>query len=269
MVWQANLFGRSTLNLVLRRELAAAYDALDREVKIVGEIQRSLLPRTLPVIPGVRLAAHYQTSRRAGGDYYDVFALPDGRWGLIIADVSGHGTPAAVMMAVTHAIAHSYPGPAMPPASVLAHLNSKLAAHYTADNGTFVTAFYAVIDPARGEMVYARAGHNPPRLHSGGTLRALDAVGALPLGIDPGQVFEEARLDLRPGDHLLLYTDGVTEAAGPGGDLFGEARLDGLLRQGHGSSEAAVAAIVAALAAHSGPRPPEDDQTLLAAWVGS
>ena len=93
-VWRMNLFGRATHNLVLRKELAAAYEALDRELQVVGAIQRSLLPAELPTIATLDLAAHYRTSERAGGDYYDLFPLADDRWGMFIADVSGHGTPA-------------------------------------------------------------------------------------------------------------------------------------------------------------------------------
>src|SRR5262245_19363179 len=94
MVWMSNLFGRAAHNLVLADEVREAYDAVDRELKMVADIQRSLLPSKLPEIPTMHLAAHYQTARRAGGDYYDFFALPDGKWSIMIADVSGHGTPA-------------------------------------------------------------------------------------------------------------------------------------------------------------------------------
>ncbi len=93
--------------------------------KLYADIQRSLLPKTIPTIPGLGLAAHYQTSQWAGGDYYDFFPLTDGRWGIMIADVSGHGTPAAVMMAITHSIAHAYPGPPDPPAAMLEHVNQR------------------------------------------------------------------------------------------------------------------------------------------------
>src|SRR5207253_1299364 len=103
-VWLSNLFGRATHNLVLAEELRQAYEAVDRELVAVADIQRSLLPAKLPKIPTMDLAAHYQTSRRAGGDYYDFFPLAEGKWGIIVADVSGHGTPAAVLMAITHCI---------------------------------------------------------------------------------------------------------------------------------------------------------------------
>ena len=110
MHWHAGLFGRGTTNLVLRNQLTATMASLDRELQAVGEIQRSLLPSKLPCIPGFDLAADYATSARAGGDYYDFFPLPRGGWGMFIADVAGHGTPAAVLMAITHAIAHAEPG---------------------------------------------------------------------------------------------------------------------------------------------------------------
>ena len=108
LVLTANLFGRATHNLVLSDEVKRAYEAVDRELKVVSDIQLSLLPERLPHIPTLEIAAHYQTSQRAGGDYYDFFKLPEGRWGILIADVSGHGTPAAVLMAVTHSIAHTF-----------------------------------------------------------------------------------------------------------------------------------------------------------------
>ena len=114
-VWMSNLFGRATHGLRLAQELKQAYAIVERELRIVADIQRSLLPKTIPAIPGLGLAAHYQTSHWAGGDYYDFFPLTDGRWGIMIADVSGHGTPAAVMMAITHSIAHAYPGTPDPP----------------------------------------------------------------------------------------------------------------------------------------------------------
>ena len=151
-VWLSNLFGRATHNLVLSEEVRRAYSDVDRELKIVGEIQRSLLPAELPQIPTLELAAYYHTSRRAGGDYYDLFPLPEGRWGIFLGDVSGHGTPAAVLMAVTHTIAHTYPGPPTPPGKMLEHLNYHLATRYTATSDSFVTAFYAVYDPATSRI---------------------------------------------------------------------------------------------------------------------
>src|SRR5262249_32899052 len=149
-----------------------------------------LLPSELPKIDGFELSAHYETSARAGGDYYDFFPLAGNRWGLFIADVSGHGTPAAVLMAITHAIAHSQPGTHAPPRALLEYLNDQLAKADTRD-GTFVPAFYAVLDPQDRTLSYARAGHNPPRLVRRGDVLSLDKAGALPLGLFEGQRYEE------------------------------------------------------------------------------
>src|SRR4030095_14229869 len=162
--WQGGLFGRGTQNLVLRNDLTKALGALDRELQAVGEIQRSLLPQDLPQIPGYEIATYYQTSRRAGGDYYDFFPLPGGWWGVFIADVSGHGAGAAVLMAITHSIVHSYPGPPAPAATMLEFVNRKLADRYTGELGSFVTAFYGIYDPAQRRLSYSSAGHPPPRL---------------------------------------------------------------------------------------------------------
>src|SRR5258706_5470216 len=114
-VWMSNLFGRATHNLVLSEQVKRAYDAVDRELKVVADIQRSLLPTTLPRIPTLDLACHYQTSTRAGGGYDDFFELHFGRWGMLIADVSGHGTPAAVIMAGAAPYPPMPPGPPPPP----------------------------------------------------------------------------------------------------------------------------------------------------------
>ncbi len=266
--WQAGLFGRGTTNLVLRNQLATALGSLDRELQTVGEIQRSLLPEKLPDIPGFELATYYNTSARAGGDYYDFFPLHDGAWGIFIADVSGHGTPAAVLMAITHAIAHSQPGTHTPPPKLLEHLNQQLVRSYTR-NGTFVTAFYAVLDPARRTLRYSVAGHNPPRLVRGKIIDSLGQGAGLPLGIEAVQTYGDATVCFNPGDLLLLYTDGITETMAPRENnsraLFGVERLDRLLKSGHShSAQATLDQIRDELAAFSQNAPPMDDQTLIA-----
>jgi sigma-B regulation protein RsbU (phosphoserine phosphatase) len=265
--WQGGLFGRGTQNLVLRNELAATLRRLDAELQAVGEIQRSLLPESLPHIPGFELAADYQTSARAGGDYYDFFPLPNGQWGILVADVSGHGTPAAVLMAITHAIAHTQPGTHTPPSQMLQHLNHHLVQTYTRW-GTFVTAFYAVLDPATRTLTYSRAGHNPPRLLRDGQVRSLDAVGTLPMGITQENEYEQAVVTLDPGDLLVLYTDGITEAMRPGRsgkDLFETTRLDATLLACGGASPAeCVRRVREAVDAFTGNSPATDDRTMIA-----
>lgn len=265
--WRGNLFGRATHNLVLRHELSRALDSLDRELKVVGEMQRNLLPEELPPIPGLSLAAHYQTSQRAGGDYYDLFPLAGGRWGLFIADVSGHGTPAAVVMAITHALAHAHPGEPSPPSAVLGYLNAKLCATYTARTSSFVTAFYAVYDPATRVLEYSAAGHPPPRVARDSGCIPLDGVRGLPLGIDPDENYESARFTLNLDDVLMLYTDGITEAMNPERQLFGFGRLDDAVCSCTKDAGSAIADLLAAVETFTDGRPADDDRTLLAAKV--
>jgi sigma-B regulation protein RsbU (phosphoserine phosphatase) len=268
-VWLSNLFGRATHNLVLAEELKKAYDDLDREMRGVGNIQRSLLPAKLPKISGLDLASFYQPSRRAGGDYYDFFLLPEGKWGILIADVSGHGTPAAVMMAITHVIAHNYPGPATPPGQLLRYVNDQLATRYTSDAETFVTAFYGIYDPQRKELIYASAGHNPPRLKrcADGSLSVLDGVAGLPLGIFPSQDYPERVCTLQTGDQILFYTDGITEAHNPAGEMFGTARLDRELENCSLQARSLLDAVLHAVEAFTAGHPADDDRTLIVARV--
>jgi len=287
-VWMANLFGRATHNLVLSNDLKRAgdevrraYDVVDRELQSVAEIQRSLLPSTLPDIPTLDVAAHYQTSRRAGGDYYDFFPLPpsdgsvalgaDHPWGILVADVSGHGTPAAVLMAVTHSIAHTLVGPPMPPSRLLAFINHHLTARYTTESGHFVTAFYGVYDPSTRTLTYSTAGHNPPRVRRAGSDQVcpIDGRASLPLGIDPEESFCDASRRLEPGDVLLLYTDGITEARNPAGEMFGTDRLDQILLEAECGSGARdlLASVLNELRRFTDGRPAGDDRTLLALRV--
>ena len=268
-VWLSNLFGRATQNLVLAEELRKAYTLVERELKIVADIQRSLLPKTMPAIPGLGLAAYYETSQWAGGDYYDFFALPDGRWGILIADVSGHGTPAAVMMAILHSLAHTLPGPPDPPSKLFQHVNQHFATRYTSEGEAFVTAFYGIFDPASRTLTYASAGHNPPRLKrcEDGSVLALDVVGNIPLGLFPDQEYAQATLRLRPGDQIVFYTDGITEASNPAGRMFGAERLDEALENCHLDAQGLIETVLTALKEFTGGVPPSDDQTLVVAKV--
>lgn len=269
MHWHSSLFGRGTQNLVLRNQLADALKTLDSELQVVGEIQRTLLPDKLPDVPGYDFASHYATSSRAGGDYYDFFPLEEGKLGLFIADVSGHGTPAAVLMAITHALAHSKPGSHIPPGELLEHLNVRLTRSYLRA-GMFVTAFYGILDPATRTFTYARAGHNPPRLIRDGQVIALDAIGSLPMGVLEDETFSDATITLQQGDLLLLYTDGITEAMQPAGsdgrrELFGQARLDDvLIRTACKSAEDCVTTLRRAVGDFVQYTPLMDDQTLIA-----
>jgi sigma-B regulation protein RsbU (phosphoserine phosphatase) len=265
----STLFGRATHNLVLRNDVEQAYGIVERELRVVADIQRSLLPQKLPRIPNLELAAYYRTSRWAGGDYYDFFPLPEGRWGILIADVSGHGTPAAVLMAITHSLAHSLPGPADPPADLLGYVNRKLFDHYTASNEVFVTAFYGVYDPTRRTLTYSSAGHNPPRLKRCGerAVQSFEEVGGPPLGLMDELDYEQTTLTLLPGDILAFYTDGITEAMDAHNAQFGVGRLDRELSHCGVEPAEIISAVVKSVDDFTGGQPPVDDQTLLVARV--
>ena len=268
--WVSNLFGRATQALVLSQELRTAYDAADREMRTIAGIQRGLLPQEVPDVPGLSLAAYYETSARAGGDYYDFFELPDGRWGLLIADVSGHGAAAAVVMAITRSIAHLFPCQSPDPGDLLAFCNQQLATQYTNHFEAFVTAFYAIFDPATKTLKYATAGHNPPRVWKCRQRRCieLDEGGNLPLGLLPDLEYPLATVSLEQGDRLVMYTDGIVEAASPDGSLFGTTRLDLLLGGAcHLHPQGTVDAIIAAVNGFTHGAGAEDDRTMIVAMV--
>jgi len=267
--WMSNLFGRATHNLVLSEQLRQAYEAVDRELQIVADIQRSLLPVHLPQTPTLEIAAHYQTSRRAGGDYYDFFPLPDGRWGILVADVAGHGTPAAVMMAVTHSIAHTHHEPPEPPSKLLNFLNRHLAARYTSGTGTFVTAFYGIYDPGTRSITYANAGHPPPRHRRAGAIvpGSLQGQASLPLGVEIAEHYFDCIQRFNAGDAIIFYTDGITEARSPSGQMFGFERLDQVLLCGDTTARQILRRTIAAVEEFTGGAPPGDDRTLLVAAV--
>ncbi|HVJ87910.1 MAG TPA: PP2C family protein-serine/threonine phosphatase [Caulifigura sp.] len=268
--WISNLFGRATHNLVLKEQIKEAYESIDRELKVVGKIQRSLLPRETPQVATLDLAAHYRTSTRAGGDYYDFFPLPDNKWGIMVADVSGHGTPAAVMMAITHSIAHLYPNDAGRPGEMLEFVNRHLAGRYTTGIEAFVTAFYGIYDPASHQLRFASAGHNPPRLWKcrDQVASAIEGAASLPLGISEDVEYHDQTITLSPGDRVVFYTDGIVEATGPDGDMFRTERVDECLRQSCRQSAAEIRdRVLARLEEFTGGAPPIDDQTIVVASV--
>jgi sigma-B regulation protein RsbU (phosphoserine phosphatase) len=267
LVWMSNLFGRATQSSLLSKRLQTASEQANHEIQIVARMQRSLLPEKLPDIPTVDMAVHYQTSSKAGGDYYDVLQLPKGRWGFLMADVSGHGVPAAVLMAITHSLTKTYTGNPWPPGLLLSYLNKHLAAHYTRSFGTFVTACYAIYDPDHGTLTYANAGHPPPRLIrcSDGTRQVLEGRQRLPLGILEQEVYPEDTVSLVPNDQVIFYTDGITEAVDGQNERYGTDRLDQVLSSCPTEAGAMVRAVLADIERFTQGTPANDDRTLLVA----
>jgi sigma-B regulation protein RsbU (phosphoserine phosphatase) len=264
LLLNANLLGRTVNNLVLTQQLQEAYRALDHEKEQVGRMQRHLLPAELPCIEGLELGASYLTCSRAGGDYYDVLPLPDDQWGLFMADVSGHGTPAAVVMAMMHTLMHAFPGAPTQPVHALSHINRHLLS--VAPEGMFATAFYGVYDPHHRRVRYSSAGHPPPRWRSGnGCIRDVEGTAGLPLGVLDDDSWTERELALVPGDTLLLYTDGILEGTNAVGESFGRPRLDDALRLAPVRASTLVQHIERHYKAFCNGAADMDDRTLLAA----
>lgn len=271
---QTNLIGGTVRNVIANRRLQDAEAAMSREMQRIAAIQRRLLPQPLPEIPGAGLGAAFGTFDTAGGDLYAVREVSvQGSdhpwWLLVVADASGHGPSAAVVSAMVDAIVATVPTPIAGPGAVLATLNEYLV-RKSVEHG-FVTAFAGLFDPASLALRWARAGHNPPLLRSGcgdRNVRLLDHVGDLPLGIVEGIVYEEATTQLELHETLVLYTDGITEARNPEGEMFGVERIEESLRQCSGAPDCAVRSITGALLAFEAGVRPGDDQTLLVLQVG-
>ena len=202
--------------------------ALKQELEVARHVQTSSLPEALPEGDDFDIGAVMTPAREIGGDFYDFFSLDDYRIGLVIADVSDKGVPAALITMVTRALLKSAAHRHDAPGVCLAEVNEFLSQ----DNEAcmFVTLFYGVLDFRNGCLRYSNGGHNPPRvIRADGALEVLQTTGDLALGVFSGHEFREQAIDLVPGDALFLYTDGITEACNPVNDEFGEGRLDELL----------------------------------------
>lgn len=206
-----------------------------QELERAREIQQSLLPREIPQLAGFEVAGAWRPARTVSGDYYDVFKLDGNRLGVCIADVVGKGVSAALMMANVQAAVRAYAGSAESPAQLVAKVNSLLCENLA--TGKFVTFVYAVLDGETRTLTYCNAGHIDPILVSQGAVQSLNTSGAV-LGIFPAWKFENAAVELRSGDRVLLVTDGVTEASGPDEREFGDEELPAVARSLAGRSAA-------------------------------
>lgn len=265
---RANLVGGTVRHVQTSHELRIAHERIQFEVRRIAAIQRALLPETLPNIRGLSVAASFDTFDQAGGDLYDVrpvagvHDVDEPVWGMFIGDASGHGPSAAVVMAMLHAILSTFLETTDCPGEFVGHANRQLCAKRIEQS--FVTAILGMYMEESKQFIYARAGHNPALLLRDGETTVLDEVGDLPLGIEPDVVYDTARVQLQPGDVVVMYTDGWVEARSPTGEDFGEPRLRELLHQFENTEpQHIIHTLQEALWDHQQTMKGEDDQTLL------
>jgi sigma-B regulation protein RsbU (phosphoserine phosphatase) len=248
----------------LRREVQQQKDQLEHELETVSKVQRNLLPKKLPEVEDLQLAAYYETSRYAGGDYYDVVEIAEGRIGILVADAEGHSTPAAVLMAMTCALFRSQKQLWDDPAGMIAELNRHLC---KVAEPSFVTGLYMVVDVAERRVRVARAGHPPPMLYRAASGEAIESEvpGVMVLGFDEFGKVPVTEIALAPGDVVLAYTDGLTERFSIDEELYGEERLLAVLRTHAGGSPYSLReAVVEDLTRFAAGRPADDDQAFIA-----
>lgn len=279
-----NMMGTATRNLVFRKQAETLNARLLEQFEQIAKIQRQLLPDQNPRLDGLSLSTSYLTSNIAGGDFYDYFQGDDGRIGIVIADVSGHGPGAATVMAMLRTILYCYSDIAESPdrvdsdvARIARYCNTKLVQSNL--NGEFATAFFCIIDPSDGTLTWTRCGHNPPLLRrKDGSIEQIESAATLPLGIADGIGFESDSCTMHPGDTLILYTDGITEATAnrpahefsmhhasrnTKAEQFGTQRLIDSLDTCSGNPECAIDHVHRALFAFTNRLDRDDDQTLV------
>jgi len=250
-----------------------------RQLKMIGELQRHLLPRQLPQPEGWRLTGYYAAGCWPGGGFYDFFTLPDGRLLLLLADASDQGAPAVALVAMLRVVLHSCPlssgverlpfcpvnAPSLqPPHIVLGHLNQVLAENSLQEQ--FVTAFCGTLHPGDGQFHFANAGHLAPRWWRARsrTLEAIRDPSGLPLGLNRQVSYHHKRILLEPGDLLVLYNNALMSIENDHGDYFGSDRLDTVLRESaSGGADEVKASLLTQLEDFLGGKEPQGDITLL------
>jgi phosphoserine phosphatase RsbU/P len=248
--------------------LEEAQAQIKAELDVARALQTAILPARFPATPQCDGAARMLPATTMCGDFYDFIELADGRIGVVIADVSGHGVPAAFFMAVARTSLRDFAAHHADPGTCLAYTNRALCRQNPMD--LFVTVFYCVLDPRTGVLRYANGGHNPPYLRrAGGQIEALDGRGGLVLGVLPEVKFPEHTLQLRPGDRLVLYTDGVTEACNAAEELYGTERLIAQLSDhGDATATAVIEGVCESVRSFCGTAAQADDITLtVLAWT--
>lgn len=252
-------------------ENRAERDRLQAEFDVARRAQRQMLPDAPPPVPGINISAVCRPSKDVGGDLYDFLSLPEGRVGVVVADVSGKGVPASLYMTLTKGLLDSVTEEKTDPGEILREVNRHL--YEVCRRKTFVTMFLGVLDPVRKTLSYARGGHNPTIIHRASERKTwyLKPPG-MGLGLNGGRIFDQSlkveTLRLEPGDKLFFYSDGITEAMNAKRDEYGEERLMVMAERTNGlDAEQSRDAVMADVAEFLGPVPPQDDQTLVVLQV--
>jgi serine phosphatase RsbU (regulator of sigma subunit) len=250
-------------NDMLKHEMMRS-ERMEREIQLARQIQETFLPDFLPALQGWELDVRWETARQVGGDFYDVFDLGNNRIGLVIADVSDKGLPAALYMTVTRTLIRSKIQEYDSPARVLCEVSKQLFSE--SPESMFITAIYAILDQATGELSYANAGHNLPLIfrQASQTVEQLPKGGTA-LGVIPELQLHNHTVAILPGDTLVFFTDGACDTLGPDGEDFGEPRLRAVLEKNSGcSAPDLLEALDFALEEFRQDMPPFDDVTLIA-----
>ena len=257
----------------LRDEIDAHLARLLEELDTARRLQMGMVPQSFPVpsaqLP-IDLYASMEPAREVGGDLYDFFVTDDGTLCFLIGDVSGKGMPAALFMArakslirIATELMRPRHGASAKPSEIIGLVNRELCQ----DNGNmmFVTLFFAMLAPATGELSFCNAGHNAPYRLDGNSLTAIDGAKGIILGVKPDAVYDTGQISLATGEMIYLFTDGITEASNAIDELFGEARLEAVLRGGAGRASAEIVSSVAeAVKSFVGTALPSDDITMIA-----
>jgi len=239
---------------------AATRQRFEQELEVARLIQQNFLPKDLPDLPGWQIAAYYRPAREVGGDFYDVIPLPDGRVAFVVGDVTDKGVPAALVMSATRSLLRASAPRLIEPGAVLERVNELLCPDMPAK--MFVTCLYGVLDPATGDLRFANAGHDLPYVKTADGVLELRARG-MPLGLMTGMAYEEKDTVLKPGESVLLHSDGIVEAHDPDRGMFGFPRLKETVA-GTAGGQVLIDRVISELEEFTGPgTEQEDDITMV------
>src|SRR5829696_9059331 len=250
--------------LAKQQQEAQERERIEQELRVARLIQQTLLPRSLPELPGYDVAAYYQPAREVGGDFYDFFEIEDGRMGFVVGDVTDKGVPAALVMATTRTMLRAAAQRLFSPGEVLKRVNEVLVAEIPPN--MFVTCLYAILERESGRLTYANAGHDLPYRRRAGRSEGAEELRArgMPLGLMPGMGYEEKEILLEKGESILFYSDGLVEAHDAHREMFGFPRLQGLVGTHRSGGSSLVSFLLSELSRFTGEDwEQEDDITLV------